>query len=247
MTPITKIFDDSFKKDILTLIRKGVTDMRKAIPPGAVYSASKKPPEGARIGTTKGGAQYWIPGKKDKDSKADQAKPKADSRKTKNDSDLPWQGFASNYEETDFGLDPYSASRRKKRRIGGKGKAKESLPKTGREQYTDKQRAKISNEVDISGKNLSDEVDDLVLTAYNDPDIYRQRSTPIIDNLKKKMKKGIYERSKAEKLAKYLMDDVSKKYDDSTSGHTFSPNQRREAAAHWVLQFEDGYAHGDYD
>ena len=61
------------------------------------------------------------------------------------------------------------------------------------------------------------------------------------------MKKGIYERSKAEKLAKYLMDDVSKKYDDSTSGHTFSPNQRREAAAHWVLQFEDGYAHGDYD
>ena len=201
MTPITKIFDDSFKKDILTLIRKGVTDMRKAIPPGAVYSASKKPPEGARIGTTAGGAQYWIPSKKDKEDK-----PKASS-----------------------------------------------TPKTGKEQFTNKQRKKLADEWYDSYQNLGTEAKELYFGSDNDPDIYRQRTTPIIDNLKKKMKKGIYERAKAEKLAKYLMDDVSKKIESkSRFGSSFSPfsssnNQRREAAAHWVKNFESEYAAGQYD
>lgn len=198
MTNLSKTFDDSFKKEVIDLIKQG---LKKELPTGAVYSASKKPPEGAREFTTDRGTKYWIPGKKDKeDSKAGQAKPKASS-----------------------------------------------TPKTGREQFTDKQRAELSNEVDISRKNLSVEAEELHLFTVNDADIYRQRETPIIENLKKKMKKGVYERAKAEKLAKYMFDDASKKYDNSTSGHTFSPDERREAAAHWVKYFEDNYAFGAYD
>ena len=76
MTNLSKTFDDSFKKEVIDLIKQG---LKKELPAGAVYSASKKPPEGAREFTTDRGTKYWIPSKKDKeDSKAKQAKPKAD-------------------------------------------------------------------------------------------------------------------------------------------------------------------------
>ena len=129
---------------------------------------------------------------------------------------------------------------------GTKGKAKEDIPETGREQFTDKQRKSLSDESYDSYENLSADARELHIMSDNDPDIYRQRLIPIRENLKKKMKKGIYERSKAEKLAKYLMDDVSKKY-QKDFGTSFTPDQRREAAAHWVKDFEDNYAFGEYD
>ena len=75
MTNLSKTFDDSFKKEVIELIKQG---LKKELPTGAVYSASKKPPEGAREFTTDRGTKYWIPGKKDKeDSKPKQAKPKS--------------------------------------------------------------------------------------------------------------------------------------------------------------------------
>jgi len=74
MTNLSKTFDDSFKKEVIELIKQG---LKKELPTGAVYSASKKPPEGAREFTTDRGTKYWIPGKKDKEDK--QAKPKASS------------------------------------------------------------------------------------------------------------------------------------------------------------------------
>ena len=297
MTNLYKTFDDNFKKEVNALIKQG---LKKELPAGAVYSASKKPPEGAREFTTDRGTKYWIPSKKDKEDK--QAKPKSLSERF-------WRGEPDAYKELDalppkkfaqtinrlqtgsgrqnlmlvhrYGSSeekkkmkalyegPWLASDRKARlkqldwagKINKKYRAildkdveKEkakpkasSTPKTGREQFTDKQRAELSNEVDISRKNLSVEAEELHLFTVNDADIYRQRETPIIDNLKKKMKKGVYERAKAEKLAKYMFDDASKKYDNSTSGHTFSPDERREAAAHWVKDFEDNYAFGEYD
>jgi len=61
MTNLSKTFDDSFKKDVNSLIRKGIIDMKKEMPEGAVYSASKKPPEGAREFTTDRGTKYWVP------------------------------------------------------------------------------------------------------------------------------------------------------------------------------------------
>ena len=67
MDNLAKTFDESFKKEVLGQIRKGISEMQKALPTGAVYSASQKPPEGAQIQTTPGGAKYWIPSKKDKE------------------------------------------------------------------------------------------------------------------------------------------------------------------------------------
>lgn len=111
--------------------------------------------------------------------------------------------------------------------------------------FTDEQIKKLNDEIYDSYNNLSVEANELLIFTENDPDIYRQRETPIRENLEKKMKKGIYERSKAAKLAKYMFDDASKKYNKaygSGIGHSFSPNQRREAAKHWVIIFEADYA-----
>ena len=66
MTNLSKTFDDSFKKEVIDLIKQG---LKKELPAGAVYSASKKPPEGAREFTTDRGTKYWVPGKKDKEDK----------------------------------------------------------------------------------------------------------------------------------------------------------------------------------
>ena len=46
----------------------------------------------------------------------------------------------------------------------------------------------------------------------NDGTLYRQRVTPIITNLAKKMAKGTYNRTQAVKLWRYLADDGAKKY-----------------------------------
>ena len=45
MDNLAKTFDESFKKEVLGQIRKGISEMQKALPTGAVYSASQKPPE----------------------------------------------------------------------------------------------------------------------------------------------------------------------------------------------------------
>ena len=57
---LSKIYDNSFKKDILDIIKQG-------IPEGAIYSSKVKPPENAQIHRTDRGTEYWIPSKKDKE------------------------------------------------------------------------------------------------------------------------------------------------------------------------------------
>ena len=59
----------------------------------------------------------------------------------------------------------------------------------------------------------ADDVRELVLYITNDGDLYRQRTTPIIENLKRKVKKGNYDRELAVKAWQYLADDGVRKYD----------------------------------
>ena len=66
---LSKIYDDSFKKGILDIIKQGM-------PEGAIYSSKVKPPEGAQVYRTDRGTEYWIPSKKDEPK---QAKPKVSS------------------------------------------------------------------------------------------------------------------------------------------------------------------------
>ena len=58
----------------------------------------------------------------------------------------------------------------------------------------------------------SDAVNELDLFIMNDEDLYRKRFMPIITNIKRKMKRGIYDHEKVIKLWMYLVDDAAVKY-----------------------------------
>ena len=58
----------------------------------------------------------------------------------------------------------------------------------------------------------SDAVNELDLFIMNDEELYRQQFMPKISNLKRKMKKGIYNDDLAIKLWMYLVDNAARKY-----------------------------------
>ena len=58
-----ELYDDSVKDGVIKLLK--MEFKKEALPPGAVYSYSKPPPEGVRELQTEGGTSYWIPGQKD--------------------------------------------------------------------------------------------------------------------------------------------------------------------------------------
>ena len=58
----------------------------------------------------------------------------------------------------------------------------------------------------------SDAVNELDLYIMNNEDLDRRRFMPIISNLKRKIKRGIYDHEKAKLLWMYLVDDAAKKY-----------------------------------
>lgn len=82
-----------------------------------------------------------------------------------------------------------------------------------------------------------DNTRELHLYADNHADLYRQRITPIINNLAKKHAKGTYDHEKAKKLWKYAADDAAQRYTKEHGGHghgshgSFSPADRREVAS----------------
>ncbi len=65
------------------------------------------------------------------------------------------------------------------------------------------------------------ESDELKLYIDNDGDLYRQQTTSIIKNLQRKLTKGIYDKSKAEKLWMYLVENGAKKYAKEFGGGTW--------------------------
>ena len=58
----------------------------------------------------------------------------------------------------------------------------------------------------------SDAVNELDLFIMNDEELYRRRFMPIIENIKRKMKRGIYDHEKVIKMWMYLVDDASRQY-----------------------------------
>jgi len=58
----------------------------------------------------------------------------------------------------------------------------------------------------------SDAVNELDLFIMNDEDLYRKRFMPIITNIKRKIKRGVYDHEKVIKLWMYLVDDAARKY-----------------------------------
>lgn len=91
---------------------------------------------------------------------------------------------------------------------------------------------------------MSDASHELVLYTVNDGDLYRQRVTPMLANLRRKIAKGTYNRELAVKLWLYLAEAGAKKYakefaTPSEWSRIFPPADRREAAKEFARYYED--------
>tara|TARA_Y100001937_G_scaffold127872_1_gene201438 strand:+ start:663 stop:1019 length:357 start_codon:yes stop_codon:yes gene_type:complete len=99
----------------------------------------------------------------------------------------------------------------------------------------------------------SDAVNELDTYIMNNEDLYRRRFMPIISNIKRKMKKDVYDHEKAQKLWMYLVDDAAKEYvkefgstqDDVA---TMFPKETRQQVARIISDRElENIKQGEYD
>tara|TARA_Y100000592_G_scaffold82225_1_gene130723 strand:- start:5208 stop:5564 length:357 start_codon:yes stop_codon:yes gene_type:complete len=99
----------------------------------------------------------------------------------------------------------------------------------------------------------SDAVNELDTYIMNNEDLYRRRFMPIISNIKRKMKKNVYDHEKAQKLWMYLVDDAAKEYvkefgstqDDVA---TMFPKETRQQVARIISDRElENIKQGEYD
>ena len=99
----------------------------------------------------------------------------------------------------------------------------------------------------------SDAVNELDSYIMNNEDLYRRRFMPIISNIKRKIKKNIYDHEKAQKRWMYLVDDAAKEYvkefgatqDDVA---TMFPKETRQQVARVISDRElENIKQGEYD
>ena len=89
------------------------------------------------------------------------------------------------------------------------------------------------NEEGYEGRDFEHEKRELDLYIMNDSDLYRQRFMPILLNLARKLKRGVYDHELAPKLWQYLVDQGAKKYIQEFGGtvrRTFPKEARMELA-----------------
>lgn len=94
---------------------------------------------------------------------------------------------------------------------------------------------------------------ELKLFAENDADLYRQKTTPIVRNLRTKQAQGRYDRERAVDAFMYLAEAGARKYakEFGTGEHEWSkifPKDVRLAVSReWRDEFESESALGNYD
>ena len=99
----------------------------------------------------------------------------------------------------------------------------------------------------------SDAVNELDLFIMNDEELYRQQFMPKILNLRKKMKKGIYDDEKAIKLWMYLVDDAARQYvqefgtPDQDVKDMFPKETRLQVAQVIADREKENIEQGEYD
>ena len=99
----------------------------------------------------------------------------------------------------------------------------------------------------------SDAVNELDLFIMNDEDLYRQQFMPKIINLKRKMKKGIYNDELAIKLWMYLVDNAARKYvqefgtPDQDVKDMFPKETRLQVAQIIADREKENIEQGEYD
>ena len=99
----------------------------------------------------------------------------------------------------------------------------------------------------------SDAVNELDSYIMNDEDLYRKRFMPIIENLKRKMKRGIYDDKLAIKLWMYLVDDAAREYvkehgsQDQDVKDMFPKETRLKVAQVIADREKENIEQGEYD
>ena len=99
----------------------------------------------------------------------------------------------------------------------------------------------------------SDAVNELDLFIMNDEDLYRRRFMPIITNIKRKIKRGVYDHEKVIKLWMYLVDDAARKYvqefgDPAQDVKDMFPKETRLKVAEVIsLREKENIEKGEYD
>lgn len=114
---------------------------------------------------------------------------------------------------------------------------------------------------ETEGKHLWDiilESDDeekahhLVMSADSESHLYHTSKAPVMKNLEKKHKKGVYDHEKAKKLWKYHADraaqHVHRQHGDSSQhwSKAYSPGVRRKAASIWADHHHTEMKLGNY-
>lgn len=91
---------------------------------------------------------------------------------------------------------------------------------------------------------------ELRLFGDNDSNLYHQSFVPVVNNLGKKMDKGVYDPQKATTLWGYHADRAAQSYAKQMGGapwhQQFPPAVRREAAAAWERQTAPAIKRGEY-
>tara|TARA_S200002703_G_scaffold154722_1_gene157993 strand:- start:265 stop:621 length:357 start_codon:yes stop_codon:yes gene_type:complete len=99
----------------------------------------------------------------------------------------------------------------------------------------------------------SDAVNELDTYIMNNEELYRRRFMPIISNIRRKLKKNVYDHEKAQKLWMYLVDDAAKEYvkefgstqDDVAD---MFPKETRQQVAQVISDRElENIKQGEYD
>ena len=99
----------------------------------------------------------------------------------------------------------------------------------------------------------SDAINELDLFIMNDEDLYRRRFMPIITNIKRKMKRGVYDHEKVIKLWMYLVDDAARQYvqefgtPDQDVKDMFPKETRLKVAEIISLREKENIEQGEYD
>jgi len=91
------------------------------------------------------------------------------------------------------------------------------------------------------GQDWEHEKRELDLYIMNDSELYRQRFMPILMNLARKMKRGVYDHKQAPKLWQYLVDAGAKQYVQEFGGSvkdTFAKDVRQSVAIQFANELQ---------
>ena len=99
----------------------------------------------------------------------------------------------------------------------------------------------------------SDAVNELDSFIQNDEDLYRRRFMPILTNIQRKMKRGVYDPKKVIKLWMYLVDDAAREYvnqfgsQDQDVKDVFPKETRIKVAQVIADREKENIEQGEYD